>query len=212
MTKDSSDRRSDLEHILRRRRMTRHFDGGPDLEDVVRVAELALRAPSAGFSQGVHLVVLSDSHVENFWNRSGAGGWFSDRAPGVLAAPHVILVFGDAQEYANRYSLEDKIGMGYESLERWDTAYWIVDAAMVVENLLLLAEERRWGALFFGVHGNQDSYFSDLGVPETAHCIGAVAIGFRSTTDLPTGSPTIRIRRDPSEVVHIGRWSPGEGE
>lgn len=187
--------------------MTRRFAGGPPLAEVVSIAEVSLRAPSAGFSQGVHLVVLTDSDVHEFWERSGAGSWFASRSPGVLAAPHVVLVFGDRQAYADRYALEDKRVLGFDDASRWHTPYWLVDAGMVAQNLLLLAEERRWGALFFGVHGDQQEYFSELKVPSSAQCIGAIAIGFRSDSDAPSGSPTTRSRREPSEVVHVGRWS-----
>lgn len=152
-------------------------------------------------------MVLTDTDVESFWARTGATEWFAGRAPGVLAARHVILVFGVSSEYTDRYSLDDKRDLGLDSADRWHTPFWIVDAGMVVQNLLLLAEERRWGALFFGLHGDQGVYFGELGVPESAHCIGAIAIGFRSTSDVPSGSSVSRRRRTPDEVVHIGAWT-----
>lgn len=201
-----SDSSSYLEKILRRRRMTRRFDGGPDLDDVAHVLEASLRAPSAGFSQGVHLVVLSGAKLEEFWDRTGAREWFTRRSPGVVDATYVVLVLGDRQEYLDRYGLDDKRDLGLSSADRWHTPYWMVDAAMVAENLLLLAEERRWGALFFGLYGDQQRYFDELGIPHSAHCIGAVAVGFRAGADEPTGSPTSRTRRDPKELVHFGRW------
>lgn len=186
--------------------MTRVFDGGPSSEEIEQVAALALRAPTAGFSQGVHLLVLADADLQTFWDRSGAGAWFGERAVGVLQSTHVILVFGDAREYVERYSLDDKRALGLDSQDRWSTPFWIVDAAMVAENVLLLAEERRWGALFFGVHGDQTEYFDALEVPRSAHCIGAIALGYRSRDDAPSGSPTTRARRDQGEVLHFGTW------
>jgi nitroreductase len=186
--------------------MTRTFRAGPSLEEVVRIAEVSLRAPSAGFSQGVHLLVLSGENLEQFWERSGAGAWFTGRSPGVLEAPHVVLVLGDRQAYVDRYSLEDKRELGFAEASRWQTPYWLVDAGMVAQNVLLLVEERQWGALFFGVHGDQTEYFAELLVPASAHCIGAIAIGFRDPSDRPSGSPTTRPRRAPHETVHVGTW------
>ncbi|MFM8857370.1 MAG: nitroreductase family protein [Actinomycetota bacterium] len=200
---------TDLEKLLRRRRMTRRFDGGPELDELLGVLDSSLRAPSAGFSQGVHIVVLSGEDVSTFWSRSGAGAWFEQRSPGVVGAPHVLLVFGDRSEYVDRYSLDDKRELGFDSADRWQTPYWLVDAGMVVQNFLLLAEERRWGALFFGVFGDQDDYFEELGVPASAHCIGAIAVGHRSALDAPSGSPTTRARRQRDEIIHVGRWLQG---
>lgn len=152
-------------------------------------------------------MVLSGEHVGRFWERSRAGAWFAGRSPGVMNAPHVVLVFGDRQSYVDRYAVEDKRELGFDDASRWQTPYWLVDAGMVAQNLLLLVEEQRWGALFFGVDGDQTEYFADLSIPPTAHCIGAIAIGFRSQSDRPSGSPTRRPRRPTSEVVHIGSWA-----
>jgi nitroreductase len=189
--------------------MTRRFDGGPGRDELVKVLESSLRAPSAGFSQGVHVVLLTGDDASGFWIHSGAGAWFEQRSPGVVRAPYVVLVFGDRKEYVDRYSLDDKRGLGFDIADRWQTPYWLVDAGMVVQNLLLLAEERRWGALFFGVFGDQEAYFGELGIPPTAHCVGAIAVGYRSALDAPSGSPTSRSRRDPDEVIHIGHWQFG---
>lgn len=195
-----------LSRIIRRRRMTRQFHSGPALEDIVEIAELSLRAPSAGFSQGVHLIVLTAERLQEFWDRSRAGSWFAGRAPGVLEAEHVVLVFGNRDEYLLRYAQDDKKDLGWAESDRWHTPYWLVDAGMVVQNFLLLVEERRWGALFFGVDGDQGEYFDDLGVPQAAQCVGAIAIGYRSDRDSPSGSSVTRSRRRTNEVVHIGRW------
>ena len=203
----SRDRKIGIETLLRRRRMTRTFAGGPSSSEVFAAVETALRAPSAGFAQGVHLVVLLDDDLQEFWTKSRAGDWFAERSPGVLSARYVVLVFGDASEYLDRYAQKDKAEMGLYDAARWQTPYWLVDAGMVVQNLLLLAEDERWGALFFGVHGNQQEYFEELGVPTSAHCVGAVAIGYRSAADTPSGSPVTRKRRETGDLVHIGKWT-----
>lgn len=171
------------------------------------MAELSLHAPSAGFTQGVHLLIVSGNDLDLFWEGSGARQWFGHRSPGVLAAPYVIMIFGDRKEYLDRYSLEDKRDLGFDKEDRWQTPYWLVDAGMVAQNMLLLAQERDWGALFFGVDGDQQAYFTGIGVPTTAHCIGAVALGYRSRSDTVSGSPVVRQRRPMTDLVHLGTWS-----
>lgn len=208
---EGRDRKVGIERLLRRRRMTRTFAGGPSSNEVIAAAGTALRAPSAGYAQGVHLVILFEDDLREFWTRSRAGDWFAKRSPGVLGARYVILVFGDASAYLDRYAQEDKVDMGLDDASRWQTPYWLVDAGMVVQNLLLLAEDERWGALFFGVHGDQREYFEGLGVPDSAHCVGAVAIGHRAASDAPSGSSVTRMRRETEDLVHIGRWSGSDG-
>ena len=47
--------------VVRRRRMVRHFsDEAVDRAVLERIAETAQRAPSAGFSQGQRLLVVTD--------------------------------------------------------------------------------------------------------------------------------------------------------
>lgn len=186
--------------------MTRTFSGGPSSEEVRLLCAEALRAPSAGFSQGTHFVIMTDGDLRDFWTLSGAGDWFETRSPGVLGAVAVVLVCGDRQAYLDRYSEPDKAGLGLERAAAWSVPYWLTDAAMAAENLLLLIEERRWGALFFGLFGDQLLYLSNLGVPESVDCIGAVAIGFRAFEDRVSGSPTSRRRAPTADHLHAGRW------
>lgn len=186
--------------------MTRSFAGGPTFTEISSLCAEALRAPSAGFSQGVHLVILRDEDLAEFWAGSGAGRWFAERSAGVLQATTVVLVCGDQQAYLDRYAESDKAGLGLNAAENWAVPYWLTDAAMVAENLLLLVEERRWGALFFGMFANGEAYLRQLGVPPTVHCIGAVALGYRDSQDRVSGSPSRRHRDQPADHLHEGRW------
>ena len=189
--------------------MTRKFSGGPSVGELAALCELALRAPSAGFSQGSHFLLLSGAELEEFWAVSGAGKWFTSTAPGVLDAPAVILILGDQSAYTKRYSEPDKVGHGLDQAENWEAPYWLTDAAMAAENLLLLIEEKRWGALLFGLFGDPRVLLDWCGAPESIFCVGAIAVGFRHPDDAPSGSPTTRPRRSTNEIVHIGAWANG---
>ena len=91
----------------------------------------------------------------------------------------------------------DKAGHGLEVAANWPVPFWLTDTAMAVQNLLLLVEAHRLGALYFGIFRNVDVLLADLGVPEGMLSVGAVAIGHRAATDRQTGSPTTRPRRAP---------------
>ncbi len=187
--------------------MTRRFAAVPlDLDEVVDLCDLARRAPSAGFSQGSHLMVLVGQSLQEFWRISGAGAWFAGKQPGVLAAPVVVVGIADPAAYEHRYGQEDKAGHGLEHEHGWPVPFWLTDTAMVLQNLLLLAEDRRMGALYFGVFRHAEELLSHWGAPESCQVVAAVALGHRSDDDHPSGSPTRRSRRDRDDVVHLGRW------
>jgi nitroreductase len=187
--------------------MTRRFTGEPlDLVEVLAVCDLARRAPSAGFSQGSHLVVLSGDSLARFWRTTGSGEWFARVQPGVLQAPVVVLGVADPDAYVQRYGEADKAGHGLEQHQGWSVPFWLTDTAMVLQNLLLLAEDKRWGALLFGVFRNAESALAELSAPPQCQVVAAVALGHRADDDRPTGSATRRRRRQADDVVHLGQW------
>mgnify|MGYP001026049042 FL=1 len=186
--------------------MTRRFLSGPSDAELSTLCQLALRAPSAGFSQGSHFLVLTGDDLTKFWEVSQAATWFGSTAPGVLDATAVILILGDHEAYTERYSKPDKAQHGLEQADKWVTPFWLTDAAMAAENLLLLIEEKRWGALLFGLFGDPRVTLDAFAVPATVECVGAIAVGFRHPDDQPSGSPMTRARRPASEVVHLGHW------
>ena len=187
--------------------MTRRFSPTPvPGETLDELLDLARRAPSAGFSQGSHFLVLDGDDLRRFWEVSGAGAWFGERQPGVLDAPFVVLALADEQAYTDRYGEADKTGHGLDRVAGWDVPYWIADTAMAVQQLLLLAEDRGLGALYFGVFRNRDAVLAAFGVPAEMVIVGAIALGRRAAGDVPTGTPRRRSRRPSDQVIHHGRW------
>ena len=187
--------------------MTRDFSRDPlDPQLVADLVDTARRAPSAGYSQGVHFVVLSGDAVPSFWQTTDAEGWFAKTQKGVLYAPVIVLPIADPDAYTSRYAETDKAGHGLEVAANWEVPFWLTDTAMAVQNLLLLVEARLLGALYFGIFRNSDVLLADLGVPEGMLSVGAVALGHRAQTDRPSGSATTRARRAPTEVVHYNGW------
>lgn len=196
-----------VEAVIRRRRMTREFSNDPlDRQLVADLVDTARRAPSAGYSQGVHFVVLTGDAVARFWQTTDAEAWFAMTQDGVLRAPVIVLPVADPNAYTSRYAETDKAGHGLEIAVNWPVPFWLTDTAMAVQNLLLLAEAQRLGALYFGIFRDVDVLFADLGVPASMLSVGAVAIGRRAATDRPSGSATTRQRRPATEVVHYNHW------
>jgi len=187
--------------------MTRRFDSAPlQMQFVDELLDLARRAPSAGYSQGVHSLVLSGESLATCWRVTGAQEWFAQVQPGVLAAPVVVLPLADPLAYTARYAEGDKAGHGLDDAANWEVPYWLTDTAMATQNLLLLAEERGLGALYFGLFRNVRQLLDELGVPQHVLSVGAVALGYRAADDAPSGSARTRGRRELAEVVHHHHW------
>jgi nitroreductase len=187
--------------------MTRRFAATPiAIADVDALLDLARRAPSAGYSQGVHFLVFTGEDRVRFWHTTDAESWFADRQPGVLVAPVIVVPLAEPAAYTARYAEHDKSGHGLEDAANWPVPFWLTDAAMAVQNLLLLAEDRGLGALYFGIFRNADVLLRDADVPPGVVALGAVALGHRSPDDTPSGSAVVRARRPIVDVVHHTRW------
>ena len=196
----------ELREVVRRRRMVRHFDPRPLSGEVLdRILHSATRAPSAGFSQGLDLLVLEGRDaVRGFWQATADPRFatpYSNAEP-----PAIVLVLSDRQAYLDRYAAPDKAGLGMDVEEGWPVPYWDMDAAMAVMLMLLTAVDEGVGAWWFGVFHGAAALLRDLGVPEGRRLVGAVALGHPAADDRPSGSARTRARRPPDQVVHRGRW------
>ncbi len=187
--------------------MVRRFDEHrPVPGGVVRdLLALAVRAPSAGFSQGWDFVVLLDPlDREAFWAAAAEPGPPDAWLRGVSAAPALVLCLSHPDAYLDRYAEPDK-GWTDRSPDRWPVPYWDTDTAMAAMILLLGAEDTGLGALFFGVPaGRHDAVRGALDVPADRRIVGVVALGYEAGRT--SGSARTRPRRGVDEVVHVGRF------
>ena len=196
--------------MVRRRRMVRTYSSqAVDRAVIDRILANAVRAPSAGFSQGWAFLVLETAEdVERFW-RSTARERLDrpDRwLRGMTTAPVVVVPLSSKDVYLDRYAEADK-GWTDRSESRWPVPYWHVDAGMAALLILLTAVDEGLGACFFGIPGESvDSFRAEFGVPATYTPVGAITIGHRGgPAPEPRGSAG-RGRRPMTEVVHRGYW------
>ncbi len=190
--------------------MTRAFTPAPLPPDAVeRILDAARRAPTAGFTQGVDLVVLEGrDETDRLWDvtlpgdQRGAFAW-----PALLDAPLLVVPVCEPAAYVRRYAERDKAATGLgASRDAWEVPYWTVDAAFAAMALQYAAVAEGLGVLFFGIPGPWTPVLAALGVPDGFEAIGAVAMGHSAVTDGATGSPTRRPRRPASDVIHRGGW------
>ena len=185
--------------------MTRRFADEVSIVEIERWCDLARRAPSAGFAQGVHFLIRSD--VRATLSDLGSLDWWSDRQPGVLDASAVVVVLADPSAYRERYGEPDKREKNLDDTREWRVPYWLTDAAMAVQNLLLVIEDGNQGALFAGLFRDPRPALRSWGVPDEVDSLGMVFVGGRHPDDRPSGSPTRRSRRSRNETIHLDRWS-----
>jgi len=198
----------DLDDVLRRRRMWRSFLDRPVEPEVVdRLLARAVRAPSAGHTQGWAFVVLEGpDQTAGFWRHAADPEWLARPSrPGLLRAPVIVVPMGNRQAYLDRYAEADKRATGRATEDGWPAPYWLIDTAFATMLLLLAVVEEGLGALFFALHGQSAALLDHLGVPPGWEPIGAVALGWPAADDPPSPSSG-RGRRPVHHVVHRGGW------
>jgi nitroreductase len=197
-----------MEHteVVRRRRMVRAYRDEPLPEGTAdRLVRAALRAPSAGFSQGWGFLVLDEPDDRaRFWDAIDAPDWSYPAE--IRVAPLVIVTLSNKSVYLDRYAEPDK-GWDDRSEEHWPAPYWDIDTGMAALLILLGAVDLGLGALFFGFAPERiDPFRAAFDVPAQFNPIGAVGVGYPVEQAARVGSAFTRRRRPVGDVVHHGRF------
>ena len=196
--------------------MVRSYDPDRPVDPaaVDRMLANAVRAPSAGFSQGWGFLVLdTPDDVARFW-AANTHPVDPDVEPdtwlrGMRTAPVVVVPLSCKEVYLDRYAQDDK-GWTDRDESRWPVPYWDIDTGMAALLILQTAVDEGLGACFFGVPPHATDRFREaFGVPTAYTPIGAITVGYKPSDPSDTGaagSPTRRARRGVDEVVHRSRW------
>lgn len=190
--------------VVQRRRMVRHFASEPIERAVLeRIAAAAQRAPSAGFSQGQRLVIVTDADrrrrlAEHVWEASYTGQGFD---PWISEAPALFVPAVSAKVYVDRYNEPDKrdpfLPPGAES--DWDVPYWWMDVGCTVMLILLAAVNEGLAAGFAG--GEFGAIRDEVGLPEDFTPVGVIPVG-RPLPDKKSPS----LRRGWRGLDEFARW------
>jgi nitroreductase len=138
------------------RRSVRAFSTRQIPEEAVRqLLEAAMQAPSAGNEQPWQFVVIENRSILD------AIPDISPYAPMCRTAPLAILVCGDMHEVHH-------------------TGYWVQDCSAATQNLLLMAHDLGFGAVWTGVYPNPErvsGFRQLLHLPEEIVPMALVVIG-----------------------------------
>lgn len=194
--------------MVRRRRMVRRYDLSRPVPPPVIDAVMAnaVRAPSAGFSQGWGFVVLDQpDDVIRFREAATPSEEPDEWFAATFEAPVVIIPCSNKDAYLDRYAEPDK-GFTDRSDAWWPSPYWDIDTGFAALLILLTAVDRGLGACFFGIPIERVDVVRDrFSIPRSLRPIGAITIGY------PADPPRdlSHRRRPDGDVVHRGRWGSG---
>jgi nitroreductase len=197
----------ELADVLRRRRMVRRYDPtrpvpASVVDDLVAAA---LRAPSAGDTRAVSLLLLSERpDIDAYWSITARPGVEDTWLRGMRTAPLLVLVWTSREAYLDRYAEPDK-GWVDRDPDRWSAPYWFVDAGMASMSALLTVTDAELVACFFGVPADRvTAVRNHFGVPDDQLSVGVVSVGYPAPR---VGARPPGPRRSVPERVHRGRWT-----
>jgi nitroreductase len=199
----------ELGDVVRKRRMVRNYDADRPVPAaaVDRLLDHAVRAPSAGFSQGWGFLVLeSAADRDRFWAATTPEDWGQGRwLEGMKRAPLIVVPHANQSAYLDRYAEPDK-GWTDRDPARWPVPYWHIDAGFAALLMMLTAVDEGLVSCFFGIPPERThAYREAFDVPSVFTPIGALTVGYPAPD---RRSPSLkRGRRPVDQVVHRGRWS-----
>ncbi|GAB3302303.1 nitroreductase family protein [Epidermidibacterium keratini] len=201
----------EFSEVVARRAMVRAFDPERPVSPSARdtLLDVARHAPTAGFSQGIELLVLEgESERRAFWEVTARPGPPDRWLRGMMSAPLLVVVLADETRYRMRYAEADKSGAAQDP-DAWSAPFWHVDAGMAAYSMLLAAVDAGLGACFFGIPAARVGAVRDaFDVPSALAPVGVLAIGYADRQHAGSRGSSRRARRPRDEVIHMGRWRP----
>jgi nitroreductase len=198
--------------VLSRRRSVRTYAEREVPRDLLeRIADAAVVwAPSAGFSQGLRIVVVTDPEPrkriaaaakEDELAAQGRPRWKA-------AAPVHMVVLTREDDYHDRYRQQDKLKITGGREIDWPAPYWFVDAGAAAMTLMLAAIDEGLDTAIFGVT-DLEGLSKTLGLPDDVRFVAVVTMGYPTgTDDEPSAGASVftRRRKARDDVVRWERW------
>ena len=180
-----------------------------DRATIERIVGTVRRAPSAGFSQGQRLLVVTEPATRRkIAEILQIGTALAGDDKWVSVAPVLIVVGVREDDYHERYRKPDKLVEGQEI--EWPIPYWHFDAGAAAMLILLAAIDEGYAAGLFGVFMEAMQPFKQLlAIPNDVDVACCITIG-KPADDSEWDRRTSRLtqaRKPVDELVHWERWS-----
>lgn len=170
-----------FEAIKGRRSIRRFAPGDVKSEDLAKILEAAIWAPSAGNLQPWEFIVVRNEETKRMLARAALNQAF------IAEAPVVVVVCANVERSASYYG------------ERGRTLYCIQDTAAAIQNMLLAIHALGYGACWVGAF-REDAVRKILGIPEHVRPVAIIPIGVPG--ERPSPPPRIPLRK----VVHFEKY------
>ena len=190
--------------VMKRRAVRRFEEGGVERDVIERIARLAQRSPSGGFSQGQRLVVVTDPERRREVARICGEEYYVDVfGPWISECAAQFVPCVSAEIYHRRYQEADKIDEDGNEIE-WPVPYWFVDVGATMQTIWLAAVNEGLGCGIVGTD-DLDALRAALGIPDEFTPIGVMPMG-RPLPDVR--SPSLKRGWVPFEAfARWERWS-----
>ena len=193
--------------LLGRRRMVRAYEPEPvPREAIERIVRSVRRGPSAGFSQGLRLVVVTEpERRRRLGEIVGEESWVGN-------APVLFVVCVRENDYHDRYRQPDKLAVTGGVEIEWPIPFWYFDAGAAAMLILLAAIDEGYAAGLFGVPVEVlPAFREELVLPDDVEIACCITIGRAADDDEASAlsSRLTRRRRAQEEMVRWERWSTG---
>ena len=186
--------------VMKRRAVRRFEEGGVERDVIERIARLAQRSPSAGFSQGQRLVVVTEPERRREVARICGEEFYADVfGPWISECAAQFVPCVSAEIYHRRYQEADKVQEDGTEIE-WPVPYWFVDVGGTMQTIWLAAVNEGLGCGFVGTD-DLDALRAALGIPDEFTPIGVMPVG-RPLPDVR--SPSLKRGWVPFE--QFARW------
>ena len=180
----------DVLEAIKKRRSIRSFKSTPiDQQTIDSILEAGRLAPSWGNTQTWRFVIIQDNKVKTQLADSATP--LGSRNNSVLKeAPVVIAACAEMNRAGFREGKPTTDKEGY---------WFLFDAALALENIVLEAQELGIGTLYIGAFDAKKAG-SVLGVPEGYSCVILLPLGY------PNEHPEPRQRKNISEIVFKNKF------
>jgi nitroreductase len=186
--------------VMKRRAVRRFEEGGVERDVIERIARLAQRSPSAGFSQGQRLVVVTEPERRREVARICGEEFYADVfGPWISECAAQFVPCVSEEIYHRRYQEPDKLDEDGNEID-WPVPYWYVDVGGTMQTIWLAAVNEGLGCGFVGTD-DLDALRATLGIPGEFTPIGVMPVG-RPLPDVR--SPSLKRGWVPFE--QFARW------